>query len=121
MNHGVTPEASRPPIIEPALVPTMYSASAGSQPVSRAIASRPPVSQAPPMTPPAPSTRPTRGPFLLTRRSVRRCFWLVAFLLVVRLLRVVARGALVGRFAVELVLVRDVRVAMLRLFVPFGS
>src|SRR5436190_17702638 len=59
MNQGGTPQASRPPIIEPALVPTMYSASAGSQPVSRAIASSPPVSQAPPMTPPAPSTSPT--------------------------------------------------------------
>src|SRR3954449_2569630 len=59
MNHGGTPDASSAPIIEPALVPTMYSALAGSQPVSCAIASRPPVSQAPPMTPPAPSTSPT--------------------------------------------------------------
>src|SRR4051812_11659841 len=59
MNHGGTLLASRLPIMLPALVPTMYSALAGSQPVRCAIASSPPVSQAPPMTPPAPSTRPT--------------------------------------------------------------
>src|SRR2546423_10410019 len=61
MNHGGTPDASSPPIIDPAEVPTMRSALAGSQPVSVARASRPPVSQAPPITPPAPSTSPTRG------------------------------------------------------------
>ena len=38
----------------------MWSALAGSQPVSVASAARPPVSHAPPMTPPAPSTSPTR-------------------------------------------------------------
>src|SRR5690242_13330785 len=54
MNQGGTPDASSAPIMLPALVPTTYSALAGSQPVSRAIASSPPVSQAPPMTPPAP-------------------------------------------------------------------
>ena len=59
MNHGGTPAASSAPIIEPALVPTMRSAVAGSQPVSVASASSPPVSHAPPMTPPAPRTRPT--------------------------------------------------------------
>src|SRR4051794_31904073 len=59
MNHGGTPDASSAPIMLPALVPTTYSALAGSQPVSRAIASSPPVSQAPPMTPPAPRTSPT--------------------------------------------------------------
>src|SRR3954466_7150068 len=74
MNHGVTPEASRPPIIEPALVPTMYSASAGSQPVSRATASSPPVSQAPPMTPPAPSTSPTLGLLLATEEKCTTVF-----------------------------------------------
>ena len=62
MNQGGTPEAQREPIIEPAEVPTMWSALAGSQPVSRASASRPPVSQAPPITPPAPRTSPMRGP-----------------------------------------------------------
>ncbi len=34
MNQGGTPEAQRAPIIEPAEVPTTYSAAAGSQPVS---------------------------------------------------------------------------------------
>ena len=59
MNHGGTPAASSAPIIEPALVPTIRSALAGSHPVSVASACNPPVSQAPPMTPPAPRTRPT--------------------------------------------------------------
>ena len=58
MNHGGTPDARRAPIIDPADVPTMQSALAGSQPVCSASASSPPVSQAPPLTPPAPSTRP---------------------------------------------------------------
>src|SRR2546421_1770796 len=61
MNQGGTPDASSAPIIDPAEVPTMRSALAGSQPVSVASASSPPVSQAPPITPPAPSTRPTLG------------------------------------------------------------
>ncbi len=59
MNHGGIPAARSAPIIEPAEVPTMWSALPGSHPVSRATASRPPVSHAPPMTPPAPSTSPT--------------------------------------------------------------
>jgi hypothetical protein len=59
MNHGGSPEASRPPIIAPAEVPTMRSALPGSQPVSDARASSAPVSHAPPMTPPAPRTSPT--------------------------------------------------------------
>ena len=59
MNHGGTPAASSAPIIEPALVPTMRSAVAGSHPVSVARACSPPVSHAPPITPPAPSTSPT--------------------------------------------------------------
>ena len=58
MNHGGTPPASSAASIEPADVPTMISALAGSQPVSVASASRPPVSQAPPCTPPAPRTSP---------------------------------------------------------------
>ena len=66
MNHGGSPEASRPPIIAPAEVPTMRSALPGSQPVSDARASSAPVSHAPPMTPPAPRTSPT-----LTRGSAR--------------------------------------------------
>src|SRR2546423_94397 len=115
MNHGGTPQASRPPIIEPALVPTMYSAVDASQPVSRAIASRPPVSHAPPMTPPAPSTSPTLGPCPLTYRSVRPClspcqwhsFVLVA---VVVFRRIVAGRALVRGLDVELVLVWEVRI-----------
>src|SRR5262245_40882650 len=60
MNHGGIPEASSALIIDPADVPTMWSASAGSQPVSVASAYRPPVIHAPPTIPPAPSTRPTR-------------------------------------------------------------
>src|SRR3954471_15368985 len=36
MNHGGTPDASSPPIMLPALVPTTYSALEGSQPVSGA-------------------------------------------------------------------------------------
>ena len=59
MNHGGTPDASSAPIIAPALVPTIRSAAAGSQPVSVARACSPPVSHAPPITPPAPSTSPT--------------------------------------------------------------
>jgi hypothetical protein len=59
MNQGGTPEAMSAPIIEPADVPTTYSALPGSQLVSRAIASSPPVSHAPPSTPPAPNTSPT--------------------------------------------------------------
>ena len=59
MNQGGMPAATSAPIIDPADVPTMWSALPGSQPVSRASASRPPVSQAPPMTPPAPNTSPT--------------------------------------------------------------
>ena len=62
MNQGGTPDAHSAPIIEPAEVPTMWSALIGSQPVSCASACRPPVSQAPPITPPAPSTSPTLGP-----------------------------------------------------------
>ena len=61
MNHGGTPDATSAPIIEPADVPTIRSALAGSQPVSVASASRAPVSHAPPITPPAPSTSPTLG------------------------------------------------------------
>src|SRR4051795_6669768 len=60
MNQGGTPAATSPPIMDPAEVPTIRSALAGSHRVSEARASRPPVSQAPPRTPPAPSTRPTR-------------------------------------------------------------
>src|SRR4051794_39255571 len=60
MNHGGTPAATSDPIIDPAEVPTMYSALPGSQRVALAMAYMPPVSQAPPRTPPAPSTRPTR-------------------------------------------------------------
>ena len=59
MNQGGRPEATREPIIDPAEVPTITSAVAGSQPVSRARASSPPVSQAPPWMPPAPRTKPT--------------------------------------------------------------
>src|SRR5215210_6209448 len=59
MNQGGTPAAVKAPIIEPAEVPTMWSALPGSQPVWRQIASRPPVSHAPPSTPPAPRTSPT--------------------------------------------------------------
>ena len=59
MNQGGTPEATSAPIIEPADVPTMWSALPGSHSVSRASASSAPVSQAPPRTPPAPSTNPT--------------------------------------------------------------
>ena len=70
MNHGGTPDARSAPIIEPADVPTMTSALAGSQPVSVASACSPPVSQAPPMTPPAPSTRPT---FMRSRPSSCPC------------------------------------------------
>ena len=61
MNHGGTPLASRAPVIEPADVPTMYSALPGSQPVSVAIAWSAPVIQAPPSVPPAPSTKPILG------------------------------------------------------------
>ena len=59
MNQGGIPDATSAPIIDPAEVPTMYSAPAGSHSVSRASASSAPVSQAPPRTPPAPSTNPT--------------------------------------------------------------
>ncbi len=61
MNQGGTPHATRAPIIEPADVPTMYSALPGSQPVSLAIACSAPVIQAPPSVPPAPSTKPILG------------------------------------------------------------
>jgi hypothetical protein len=61
MNHGGTPPASNAPIIDPALVPRMTSAVAGSHPVPSVTAASAPASQAPPRTPPAPSTRPTRG------------------------------------------------------------
>src|SRR4051794_18352983 len=60
MNQGGTPAATREPIIDPAEVPTMYSALPGSQRVAWAMAYMPPVNQAPPRTPPAPSTSPTR-------------------------------------------------------------
>src|SRR4051794_2955949 len=59
MNHGGSPDASSAPIIDPAEVPTMFSALPGSQPDSAVSASSAPVSQAPPMTPPAPRTSPT--------------------------------------------------------------
>src|SRR6185437_4703915 len=68
MNQGGTPDAQSAPIIDPADVPTTWSALAGSQPVSRASASRPPVSHAPPSTPPAPSTSPTLMPPSFIRR-----------------------------------------------------
>src|SRR4051812_48337453 len=83
MNHGGTPAATSDPIIDPAEVPTMYSALPGSQRVAWATAYMPPVSQAPPRTPPAPSTRPTRlGPaglrseaeVLITQSYPRRRF-----------------------------------------------
>ena len=59
MNQGGTPPASSAASIEPAEVPTITSALAGSQPVSSATASSAPTSQAPPWTPPAPRTSPT--------------------------------------------------------------
>jgi hypothetical protein len=59
MNQGGTPAATSAPIMEPAEVPTIWSALPGSQSVSRANALSPPTSHAPPSTPPAPSTSPT--------------------------------------------------------------
>src|SRR3954453_20967937 len=59
MTQGGPPDASSAPIMLPALVPTTYSALAGSQPVSRAIASRPPVSEGPSINTPLPRPRPT--------------------------------------------------------------
>src|SRR3954471_18748746 len=102
MNHGGTPEASRAPIIEPALVPTTYSALAGSQPVSRAIASSPPVSHAPPITPPAPRTSPTLTSIPPRREVYGGVYRSVARLLVLlaALVRVVAGCGLVGRLHV---------------------
>src|SRR4051794_27118695 len=61
MNHGGTPQASREPIIEPADVPTMTSACAGSHRVCSTNADSEPASHAPPSPPPAPRTSPTRG------------------------------------------------------------
>src|SRR5205085_3384209 len=106
MNHGGTPEASRAPIIEPAEVPTMRSALAGSHPVSVASASRPPVSQAPPITPPAPSTSPTRGdPLLGMAQTILGLS--VPVLVIVAERRLARLRALARALDVELIVGRD--------------
>jgi hypothetical protein len=55
---ALMPARSSEPTTDPAEVPTMISASRGSQPVASARAERTPAWKAWPTTPPAPSTTP---------------------------------------------------------------